>query len=247
MSFFERTLPHYEIESADLITAYKRLIHYCLENRCHVPFGDAKNPKVMECEISSQTILSGKAVKQLLDGVNYLSQFSFIPLKRNSIQGYIDEYSMEFIEKQRLLDEKDPRKFAYLYYDRLKFGEGPDGKTYDQVEAVKNDLARQIKEDRPSNRNQMITWNVSRDLFSDSPPCLQRVWVAYLGDHKIGISLDWRSRDLYGAWLANLVALTNMFERDIARPNNCEIVWLKDKCDSLHIMEGDYKEALKTV
>lgn len=66
MSFFERTLPHYEIESDDLIIAYKRLIGYCLKNRCHVPFGDAKNPKVMECEISAKQFLTEKLLNNFL-------------------------------------------------------------------------------------------------------------------------------------------------------------------------------------
>jgi len=53
--------------------------------------------------------------------------------------------------------------------------------------------------------------------------CLQRIWIRYLGDQSVEVHLTWRSRDLYTAWQANIVAIIDMLNR----------------ADSLHIYESD--------
>ena len=93
----------------------------------------------------------------------------------------------------------------------------------------------------------MITWIPEIDTFSPEPPCLQRVWISLIENNFIEVHLDWRSRDLYGAWHVNLVAIINMISRDIAKPNNCEIVRIIDSCDSLHIYNGDFDQAKLSV
>jgi len=92
----------------------------------------------------------------------------------------------------------------------------------------------------------MTTWIPSIDAFSESPPCLQRIWMTLIDESSIEIHLDWRSRDLFGAWHVNLIALINMINRDIAMPLNCKIARIIDSCDSLHIYNGNWQEAVKT-
>ncbi len=74
--------------------------------------------------------------------------------------------------------------------------------------------------------------------------CLQRIWIRHLGDQSVEVHLTWRSRDLYTAWQVNIIALIDMLNREVIRPNNCRIVKLVDYADSLHIYESD-KEAEK--
>lgn len=168
-------------------------------------------------------------------------------MKEISIQKYIDEYKIPYIEEQRSLSEDDPRKFVYNYYDRFRFYPISKGKTLDQVESLKESIAEQIRNNHSSNRNQMVTWIAEKDIKSESPPCLQIVWVPYLGNNQTEVHLHWRSRDLYGAWLYNLVAIINMIQRDIAEPNNCKITKVVDIVDSNHIYAGDFAQARRVV
>ena len=55
----------------------------------------------------------------------------------------------------------------------------------------------------------------------------------------VDVHLTWRSRDLYTAWRANIVAIIDMLNRAVIRPNNCRIVRLIDYANSLHIYEDD--------
>ena len=247
MESFERSLKYYEVEGEDFVSVHKKLLSLCIENEQPVPFGDVKNPKTLQCEISTLAVLEGKAIDQILDGVNYLSRFDYVTLKESSIQKYIDEYKIPYIEEQRNLSEDDPRKFVYNYYDRFRFYPISKGKTLDQVESLKESIAEQIRNNHSSNRNQMVTWIAEKDIKSESPPCLQIVWVPYLGNHQIEVHLHWRSRDLYGAWLYNLVAIINMIQRDIAEPNNCKITKVVDIVDSNHIYAGDFAQARRAV
>lgn len=93
----------------------------------------------------------------------------------------------------------------------------------------------------------MVTWIAEKDIKSESPLCLQIVWMHYLGNNQIEVHLHWRSRDLYGAWLYNLVAIINMIQRDIAEPNNCKITKVVDIVDSNHIYAGDFTQARRAV
>jgi thymidylate synthase len=104
-------------------------------------------------------------------------------------------------------------------------------------------VGRQVKSGIFSNRHQAITWIPEIDIMSPEPPCLQRIWVSLIDIKAIEIHLDWRSRDLHDAWLVNLIAIINMLHRDIAKPNNCEIVRVVDSCDSLHIYAGQIDKA----
>jgi thymidylate synthase len=112
----------------------------------------------------------------------------------------------------------------------------------DQIRRLRERLALQMEAGITSNRDQAITWQSKIDLGNASPPCLQRIQIRYLGDYNVDVHLTWRSRDLYTAWQANIVAIIDMLNREVIRPNNCRIVRLIDYADSLHIYESD-KEA----
>lgn len=53
------------------------------------------------------------------------------------------------------------------------------------------------------------------------------------------------SRDLFSAWQSNVICLIDMLNREVVKPNNCEIVRIIDFSDSLHIYKTDLEEAKK--
>ncbi|RLG22651.1 hypothetical protein DRN77_05805 [Methanosarcinales archaeon] len=68
---------------------------------------------------------------------------------------------------------------------------------------------------------------------------MQRIVIRYLGGDDADVHLTWRSRDLYTAWQVNIIAIIDMLNREVIRPNGCRIVKIVDYSDSLHIYESD--------
>ena len=115
----------------------------------------------------------------------------------------------------------------------------------DQLDLLKTKLSTQINDNISSNRNQMITWNVGIDTYSEAAPCLQQIWLRYLGDRKIEVHWHFRSRDLFTAWQANIIGLTYMLNKEVIYPNACKIIKIVDYSDSLHIYASDLEAAKK--
>jgi len=237
----KRTLKIVTLKSNDVMEAWIRLVKYCLQNEAPIVFGDENDPKRIGAEICSRVVLEKNAVEQLINGVA-LGDDPRCPFGKNAIQAYINEYTLEYIEEQSKLPIGDNKKFTYTYYDRLR--RYPVGnEMIDQIAALRDNVGRQVKSGIFSNRHQAITWIPEIDIMSSEPPCLQRIWVSLVDIQAIEVHLDWRSRDLHDAWLANLIAIVSMLHRDIAKPNNCEIVRVVDSCDSLHIYAGQLEKA----
>ncbi|MDD4358529.1 MAG: thymidylate synthase [Candidatus Pacebacteria bacterium] len=241
MKPMKRRINPFSIRENDLPRAWAKLLKQGLRNERPVVFGDIKDPKTLRGEIRSMVVLEGNAIDQILNGVEVLGndpRFKFGP---GYVQMYVNEYTMEYVGQQRSLPDGHKKKFSYTYYDRFRYYPTPTG-SFDQIEALKKNLGEAIENGIFSNRHQMITWIPWIDAYSNSPPCLQRVWVTLVDEKSLATRLDWRSRDLYGAWHVNLVAVANMLQRDIARPLDCKIVEIVDTCDSLHIYNGTGKK-----
>ncbi len=150
-------------------------------------------------------------------------------------------------------------KWTYTYHERL-FAYCPvkglwDRKTprpfaaVDQIEY----LIRSLAEVEHTRRAQAITWMPTADIYTEDPPCLQRIWCRLVTDETGGLILNmnthWRSRDLYKAWFMNVYALTDL-QRVIAERISKRIhkpVGLGryvDISDSLHLY-GSYFEKVK--
>ena len=82
-------------------------------------------------------------------------------------------------------------------------------------------------------------------MGSASPPCLQRIWIRYSGEYTVDVHFSWRSRDLFGAFQSNIIALVNMLNQGVISPNNCKIKRIIDDNDSLHIYQRDWDDARK--
>lgn len=235
-----RSLKTVLVKGDDVIEVWLRLLKYCVQNKSEASFGDENNPKRIGAEICSRVVLEENAVNQLIDGAA-LGDDLRLPFRRGAIQKYIDEYTLEYIEEQAQLPTGHNQKFTYTYYDR--FRRYPVGtEKIDQVSILRENIGRQIKSEIFSNRHQMITWIPEIDIMSSEPPCLQRVWMSRVDTRSVEAHLDWRSRDGYGAWHVNLIAIISMLYRDIALPNGVRITRVIDSCDSFHVYAGDLQK-----
>ncbi len=129
----------------------------------------------------------------------------------------------------------------------------------DQISVIREKIENRIAkggECYVSNRDQVTTWVPERDLFIDEDqPCMQRIQIFVYsfprldGDiliHGKGeFHVDWRSRDLYGAWNSNMVGLTLMLKREIFEPNNIKLIRCIDHCSCLHLYQSDWDDAEK--
>ena len=95
-------------------------------------------------------------------------------------------------------------------------------------------------------RKRSMEWNALA-MTKTATPCLQRVGIRYEKDDRVSVNLDWRSRDLFGAWQINLVGIINTLYRDIIDPNHCEIARIIDRNDSLHIYKNDMASAIEVI
>ncbi len=189
--------------------------------------------------------LTKNAIKQV-ESRELHPQFSF-----RSVEHYCKAFTRDFVREYRKGNRKG--KFAYLYGDRLIFWAPIDTvewlPTIDQLSNLRNGLAEQIDCSTMSNRCQAITWVSHIDFGADSPPCLQRISVRWIGGddvpdaRDVDVRLEWRSRDLYGAWPVNVVGVIDMLNREVIFPNNCKIIRIIDYNDSLHIYKTDIVQA----
>jgi len=145
-------------------------------------------------------------------------------------------------------------KWTYTYHERL-FAYCPvedlrDPKTAKPFGAVNQIeyIIKNLSDTGHSRRAQAITWMPTCDIYTDDPPCLQRIWCRLVagkgGKLMLNMNTHWRSRDLYKAWFMNVYALTDLqriiadrIAKNIGQP--VAVGRYVDIADSLHIY-GSY-------
>ena len=219
------------ITDKDFNSAWARAVRGVLREGKNITIGSMEEPKPIR-DVTAVIELTGNAIKQI-ENREIHSQFPF-----KYVDQYCDEFTYEFQSKY-LNAEDETLKFTYTYFDRLvNHRSRRCGKT-DQLKGLYDCLKIQIETNIPSNRCQATTWQPDIDLGSESPPCLQRIWIRYLGNNEVEVYMNWRSRDLFTAYQANIIAIIDMLNREVIRPNNCRIVRLVEFIDSLHIYDSD--------
>lgn len=186
-----------------------------------------KKPARDTCQL---IILTGPALSQMKNSEMHPA-FPFGPKK---LEEYCRQFTPEYVKYWQGLPIDDDHRFRYLYFERMTF-------PFDQLKAMKENLAEQIEDGISSNRTQATTWRPKEDAFNDEPPCLQRIQIIYLGEDTEGsryvdIRWDWRSRDI-NAWQSNKIALNRAIRREVLDPNNCKALRDMDYCASLHCYE----------
>ena len=192
--------------------------------------GDERKPILDSCALIN---LYGNAIHQIEEKELH-PQFPF-----RRIEEYCKEFTVDYVQQYR---REKGSKFSYLYMDRLLNWSPYEMKhlfpPIDQLAILTDSLETQKTENVTSNRNQAITWVPHHDPYKHSP-CLQRIQIRYIPENKVDVHLTWRSRDLYNAWQPNLICIVDMLNREVIKPNGCEIIRLIDYNDSLHIYQTD--------
>lgn len=224
------------INETSFLRAWQKAAAFIDEDGIFREIGGPKeaNPEIVERKKIRDTcqmiILTGKAIAQMENGQMH-PKFPFGP---KQLEEYCNQLTPDYVKYWRGLSLEDKHRFRYLYRERLMF-------PYDQLAALKKNLAEQIADRLSSNRTQAITWRPAEDAFNDEPPCFQRVQIIYLGQDDEGVGWvdlrwDWRSRDI-NAQQSNKICLTRMIYHAVLTPNNCRIKRDVDCSASLHCYE----------
>ncbi|MBN2150999.1 MAG: hypothetical protein JW839_06125 [Candidatus Lokiarchaeota archaeon] len=170
-----------------------------------------------------------------------------------------DVYCMEAIKGGYLTEvmagdrDKDiwasDTSYPYTYHDRLFNYKAANTEDESYLKGISKELLaslsslpgvdqvaaaiKKLKEAPHSRRAQAITWRPLSDPDRDDPPCLQRIWFR-VHEGKLRTNTHWRSRDLFGAWEANVNGMLLIAKR-VAEELGVEVGGYTDFCDSLHV------------
>ena len=165
------------------------------------------------------------------------------PLKGEALHDYVTS----LMDSDKIVLESDD-SFIYTYPERLinYFPHDFEYPSVNQLEVLHNRLL----EHKGSNRAVAVTLIPQWDMEREDIPCLQVVQAIIRGDELV-LSVFFRSNDLYGAWISNMMFLTYLG------------LWLVDNLQqaypllmfkgidyhssSLHIYETDINNARKVV
>jgi len=110
-----------------------------------------------------------------------------------SIQpGFLQDYIAQILD-----DAPQQEGVKYTYGQRLRSHFGKD-----QIEQVIHKLAS----DLDSSRAVMSLWDVEDHENTDSPPCLNHIWLRIV-DNELSLTATFRSNDMFSAWVANAMGL----------------------------------------
>jgi thymidylate synthase len=118
----------------------------------------------------------------------YFPDPNYLPIEREFIEDY---------RSQMLDDALHCEGVKYTYGQRLRSWFGCD-----QIEQAIQKLIA-IKD---SSRVVMSLWDVKKDNDSDSPPCLNHIWLRIVDD-ELSLTATFRSNDMFSAWPANAMGL----------------------------------------
>ena len=162
--------------------------------RIRDPFAQPRFPALSYCE-------RGKYIAEFLGAKNHL----VVPYR-------------DLLRMVHGGQEFEATEWPYCYHQRLTAYPRSDGTTIDQLELILDKLARD-----PITRRAVATTRVPEiDLFMTADmPCLGEVQLRAIQDDAGRLVLNmhtmWRSRDLFKAWGDNLIRITNLQARLVAR------------------------------
>ncbi|HID26341.1 MAG TPA: hypothetical protein EYP22_00605 [Methanosarcinales archaeon] len=215
----QKSPPNLDIEETSFPNAWARAVRFVMNFGIVLPTEYDNKSK----DVCSRITLIGDAIKQI-EKMELHPQF---PTKKSHLKEYLIQFTREYDWKKQ--------GFEYTYMDRLS-----NYHNIDQLELLKNNIHRV-----GSRRLIAITWRPGQDWNTEHPPCLQLIWVRQLKDKGAEVHLNWRSRDLFSAWMSNIIAIVDMLIREVLKPNDLKIIKLVDFCNSLHIYDRDWESAKK--
>lgn len=212
--------------------AWERAILFVANSPLRLKFGGGTEVK-HAYDSQVHIILDENAVNEFLNEQWHPSD-PFCTIER--VKAYKEEYKKGF----------PANTFDYTYRNILEQGfirhTTPytiDGKPISQIDILRNGLQKQIDEQMGSNRNVAVLFSPVADNFSGKAiPCLNEILVRWERKGYCSVHTTFRSHDL-SAWNANMLALTEFINEEIAKPCGCKILYWSEHNYSLHIYEYD--------
>lgn len=221
------------IEETNFSNAWYKALQHVLKHGTPLTFGVDKKEAIDSTQVIE---LTGRAITQVLNGeIHPMSTFKALASYKKE---FTYDYLLDYVDKQ------ENEKFDYLYMERLAWVPVEEGCAFDQIHKIKSAIKEQKETQTPSNYCIATTWNKITDGRNNkSSPCLQIIQCRWNQGDLVDIHYMWRSRDLYNAWQANIIALTDMINREVVAPNKCKIARINDYSTSLHIYKSDIEQA----
>ncbi|MCS7128863.1 MAG: thymidylate synthase [Desulfurococcaceae archaeon] len=126
-------------------------------------------------------------------------------------------------------------KIGYTYHERLFSYRLPNGTIINQMDKV----VEKLRNAPYTRRAQAITWQPWKDLESEHPPCLNRMWFRVFEDNLV-LHVHMRSNDAFKAAYMNMYAFTEL-QKLIAQKIGVNIGYYMHIADSYHVYERDLK------
>jgi len=129
-----------------------------------------------------------------------------------------------------------PKGIDYTYGERLF--------SFDDIDQIEN-VTDMLKKTPHTRRATAITWDVSKDMKSENPPCLTQI-MWNVKDDKLYQTCVFRSHDMFGAWMLNAFAMrklqNNIADKIGRKPGHLVIL-----SNSAHIYSNNFKKAEEIV
>ncbi len=138
-----------------------------------------------------------------------------------------EKYAVQLLSPRRM-------GFEYTYGERLMAWGTEE---VDQIEYI----VKKLSDSPHSRRAVATTWDPRRDTVSDEVPCLNH-FVFMVRESCLDLSVMIRSNDMYGAWLANIYALTELLEH-VAKRVNQDPGTITTLSVNAHIYDHDWEAA----
>ena len=127
----------------------------------------------------------------------YFPEPNYLPIQRAFIQDYL---------AQILEDAPYTETVKYTYGQRLRSWFGRD--------QIQQAIAK-LKQEPDSSRVVMSLWDVKDYENTDSPPCLNHLWLRIV-EEELSLTATFRSNDMFAAWPANAMGLRALQQHILA-------------------------------
>ncbi len=143
----------------------------------------------------------------------YFPEPNYLPINRQFLQDYISQVLQDspYQEEDAVLSSHGKTSASvsvkYNYGQRLRSWFGRD-----QIEQVIDKLTQDLN----SSKAVMSLWDVKDYDNTDSPPCLNHIWVRIV-DNELSLTATFRSNDMFSAWIANAMGLRALQQHILER------------------------------
>ncbi len=252
------------VENQNFSNAWAEAVKQVMKNGNEITFGGkltGKNQieRKVAKELEAIIKLEDHALQEAINGVLHPK----FPTREKHLDAYVKEWDRGYDWKKQGFEYNYENRCEgyigfFIDYDTYEDMRWHDKEVFtkriiDQWKLALEDVINQIETGIQSNRNVIVVGNPSVDRFDipDAPPCLREIWIRWNRKNGIDVKTTWRSRDLFSAWMSNIIGLLSAVHREIIIPltlkygTTYRIASYTEHIRSLHIYEPFWDDAMK--